>query len=162
MWFWRCNFEKAKILLLASPRGGVAASLNKWCAASVLDADGVVFLGRSIGTPPRPREKWMLRDIFLIARPPLLAVMRGGEFSFLKTLPNLDRCASRVPITGRGPDQKHEGTFAWLNDGCYKSAYGNGKRRSPPPMVLFESPFTSMTPGLCAKTLVTLHRSWME
>src|SRR5215831_19773584 len=50
----------------------------------------------SIGTPPRPflrlragaralrGEKRMLRDIFLIARPPLLAVMRGGEFAFLK------------------------------------------------------------------------------
>jgi hypothetical protein len=26
----------------------------------------------------------MLRSIFLIARPPLLAVMRGGEFALLK------------------------------------------------------------------------------
>src|SRR5262249_23640967 len=29
---------------------------------------------------------------FLIARPPLLAVMRGGEFAFLKMAPNLDSC----------------------------------------------------------------------
>jgi len=46
----------------------------------LIDAAGVVFLVPSIGTPPRRREKRMLRDIFLIARQPLLAVMRGGEF----------------------------------------------------------------------------------
>src|SRR5215470_7278602 len=34
----------------------------------------------SIGKPPRPRGERTLRDIFLIARPPLLAVMQGGEF----------------------------------------------------------------------------------
>jgi len=34
----------------------------------------------SIGKPPRLRDQWMLRDIFLLARPPLLAVMQGGEF----------------------------------------------------------------------------------
>jgi hypothetical protein len=51
----------------------------------LIDAAGVVFLVPSIGTPPRPflrlragalalrGEKRMLRDIFLIARPPLLA-----------------------------------------------------------------------------------------
>jgi len=39
----------------------------------------VVFLFDLIGKPPRPRYKWMLRDIFLLARPPLLAVMRGRE-----------------------------------------------------------------------------------
>jgi hypothetical protein len=52
----------------------------------LIDAAGEVFLVPSIGTPPRPREsgKRTLRDIFLIAQPPLLAVMRGGEFSFLK------------------------------------------------------------------------------
>ena len=44
----------------------------------LIDAAGVVFLVRSIGTPPCPRKKRMLRSIFLIARPPLLAVMRGG------------------------------------------------------------------------------------
>jgi hypothetical protein len=33
----------------------------------------------SIGKPHRPRYLWMLRDIFLLARPPLLAVMQGGE-----------------------------------------------------------------------------------
>src|SRR5262245_21403101 len=34
----------------------------------------------SIGKPPRPRGQRTLRDILLIARPPLLAVMQGGEF----------------------------------------------------------------------------------
>src|SRR5262249_36831519 len=34
----------------------------------------------SIGKPPRPRDQWMLRDIFLLARPPLLAVMQGGVY----------------------------------------------------------------------------------
>jgi hypothetical protein len=34
-----------------------------------------------IREPPRPRAQWMLRDIFLVARPPLLAVMQGGEFA---------------------------------------------------------------------------------
>jgi hypothetical protein len=58
-----------------------------------IDAAGVVFLVRSIGTPPCPRKKRMLRSIFLIARPPLLAVMRGGEFALLKMAPNLDSCA---------------------------------------------------------------------
>jgi len=35
----------------------------------------------------------MLRDVFLIARLPLLAAMRGGEFAFLKMAPHLDTCA---------------------------------------------------------------------
>jgi len=37
----------------------------------------VVFLIVLIGKPPRPRCKRMLRAVFLIARPPLLAVMQG-------------------------------------------------------------------------------------
>jgi len=31
------------------------------------------------GKPPRPRDQRMLRDISFVARPPLLAVMQGGE-----------------------------------------------------------------------------------
>jgi len=46
----------------------VAASLIKWCEATEKDAAGVVFL----------------RGIFLVARPPLLAVMQGGEFARLR------------------------------------------------------------------------------
>src|SRR5467141_1389433 len=65
--------------LLASPQGGVAASSIKFREATEADAAGVVFLLFSIGKPPRPRYQWRLRDIPLIARPPLLAVMQGGE-----------------------------------------------------------------------------------
>src|SRR5881397_3627326 len=35
----------------------------------------------SIGKPPRPRDQRKLRDILLLARPPLLAVMQGGEYA---------------------------------------------------------------------------------
>jgi hypothetical protein len=35
----------------------------------------------STGKPPRPRVERMLRGIFLVARPPLLAVMQGGEYA---------------------------------------------------------------------------------
>src|SRR5436190_10788692 len=69
------------IPLLASPQGGVAASSRKCCEATEADAAGVVFLLFSIGKPPRPRAQRRLRDIFLIARPPLLAVMQGGEYA---------------------------------------------------------------------------------
>src|SRR5215510_4287575 len=34
----------------------------------------------SIGKPPRPRDDRRLRDFFLIARPPLLALVQGGEW----------------------------------------------------------------------------------
>jgi len=67
------------IPLLASPQAGVAASSKKFREATEADAAGVVFLFVSIGKPPRPRDQRMLRDILLIARPPLLAVMQGGE-----------------------------------------------------------------------------------
>jgi hypothetical protein len=59
----------------------VAASSKKIREATEADAAGVVFLSIAIGKPPRPRYQWMLRDIALIARPPLLAVMQGGELS---------------------------------------------------------------------------------
>src|SRR5439155_22864362 len=35
----------------------------------------------SIGKPPRPRDQWMLRGILLIAQPPLLAMVQGGEYA---------------------------------------------------------------------------------
>src|SRR5262245_39395731 len=41
----------------------------------------------SIGKPPRLRDQRRLRDICLIARPPLLAVMQGGESRTL-TIPS--------------------------------------------------------------------------
>ena len=39
-----------------------------------------------IGKPPRPRYQWRLRDTPLIARPPLLAVMQGGECACSKLI----------------------------------------------------------------------------
>src|SRR5437588_5837244 len=88
------------IPLLASPQGGVAASSIEFRAATEADAAGVVFLLFSIGKPPRPRGQGgfaTLRDILLIARPPLLvflgcalsrlrfaAVMQGGEYACSK------------------------------------------------------------------------------
>src|SRR5215467_13627875 len=38
----------------------------------------------SAGKPPRPRVQRRLRDILLIAWPPLLAVMQGGELPSFK------------------------------------------------------------------------------
>src|SRR3989442_10213704 len=88
----RINCRQAYIPLLASPQGGVAASSKKFRAATEADADGVVFFSDSVGKPPRPLlrlravalalrgNQRMLRVIFLIALPPLLAVMQGGEW----------------------------------------------------------------------------------
>src|SRR5262245_30891574 len=78
-------------LLRVNPETGLFYIVN-----SLSDAAGVVFFVRSIGTPPCPRKKRMLRSIFLIARPPLLAVMRGGEIALLKIAPNLDSCVKLV------------------------------------------------------------------
>src|SRR5262245_17873715 len=73
---------------ITARRGGGVT--KKMVRSLLMGAAGVVFLVPSIGTPPRPREKRMLRNIFLIARPPLLAVMRGGGFAILKIVPTLD------------------------------------------------------------------------
>src|SRR5213594_863335 len=62
---------------ITARRGGCV--VKKCCEATEADAAGVVFLLFSIGKPPRPRDQRMLRGILLIARPPLLAVMQGGE-----------------------------------------------------------------------------------
>jgi hypothetical protein len=69
--------RERKIPLLASPQGGVAASSTRFRAATEADADGVVFLIRK--TTPVSLAAEASRH-FLIARPPLLAVMQGGEF----------------------------------------------------------------------------------
>ena len=92
MWFRGVILKKANSppRITARRGGGVT---KKMARSLLIDAAGVVFLVRSIGTPPCPRNKRMLRSIFLIARPPLLAVMRGGEFALLKMVPTLDSCA---------------------------------------------------------------------
>src|SRR5438093_9973257 len=65
------------IPLLASLQGGVAASSRKCCEATEADAAGVVFLCVFNGkTTPAARSADASRHL-LIARPPLLAVMKG-------------------------------------------------------------------------------------
>ena len=73
----------ARIPLLASLQGGVAAPSRKCRAASLAGRrrGGFRF---NWNTTPASRKR-MLRDIFLIARPPLLAVMRGGEFAAIQS-----------------------------------------------------------------------------
>ena len=51
--------------------------------ATEADAAGVVFLFFSFGKPPRPRCQRMLCGVLLIARPPLLAVMQGGDYRLI-------------------------------------------------------------------------------
>jgi hypothetical protein len=77
------SFEKANSppRITARRGGGV---VNELMRSFHIDAAGVVFLIPSHrNTTPASREAEAAR-YFLIARPPLLAVMRGGEFALLK------------------------------------------------------------------------------
>src|SRR5262249_48978105 len=89
----RITAAKRKRVSAQPQEGGVVASSQKFREATEADAAGVVFRNAAIGKPPRPREKPMLRDIFLIARPPLLAVMQGGESVSFHMAANLDSSA---------------------------------------------------------------------
>src|SRR5262245_60549340 len=60
---------------IAARRGGGVT--KKKARSLLMHAAGVVFLVSASGTPPRPRDKRMLRDTVLIDRPPLLVAMRG-------------------------------------------------------------------------------------
>src|SRR5438067_680244 len=87
------KLQSRVIPLLASPQGGVGCVINKISRShrSRRSRGGFPFV--SIGKPPRPLfrlradalalrgDQRMLRDIFLIARPPLLAVMQGGDYA---------------------------------------------------------------------------------
>src|SRR5439155_5409752 len=67
------------IPLLASPQGGVAASSRKYREATETDAAGVVFLFVLIWkTTPASLSADASRHL-IVARPPLLAVMQGGN-----------------------------------------------------------------------------------
>src|ERR1051326_4564335 len=80
------NVWERNIPLLASPQGGVAASSIERSEATETDAAGVVFLFvLNRKTTPASRSR-TLRGILLIARPPLLAVMQGGESASPKHL----------------------------------------------------------------------------
>jgi hypothetical protein len=65
--------------LLAPQQGGVAASSRQYRVATEADADGVGFLSLVSENHPGLAGLRRLRGIFLIASPPLLAVMQGGE-----------------------------------------------------------------------------------
>src|SRR6266516_4803891 len=73
------KLESSVIPLLASRQGGVAASSSKFRAATEADAAGVVFLLFSSENHPGLAISRGFAIIFLIARPPLLALMQGGE-----------------------------------------------------------------------------------
>src|SRR5437870_10999850 len=63
---------------ITARRGGCA--VNKEVAKLPCSAQtGWFSFLFSIGKPPRPRDQRRLREIFLVARPPLLAAMQGGE-----------------------------------------------------------------------------------
>src|SRR5262245_58776280 len=80
------SFSTRRIPLLASPRGGVAERSRKYCAASFLRGQGGVPIERTRNTTPAASIR-RLRAIFLVTPPPLLAVMRGGDFAFFKMTP---------------------------------------------------------------------------
>ena len=63
-------------------RGGVAAPSRKCREASLDGADGVVLIKKIyswLNEPPRPRRIRCLREILLMARPPLLR--QGGDYA---------------------------------------------------------------------------------
>src|ERR1051326_5259070 len=69
---------------ITARRGGCV--INKCREATEADADGMVFLVvRNRKTTPASRLR-TLRDILLIAQPPLLAVVQGGESARPKPL----------------------------------------------------------------------------
>src|SRR4029453_11482763 len=65
--------------------GGVIKQLMR---SLLIDADGVVFLVPSIGAPPRPRKKRMLRNILFdrSATPPRGDARRGVRLALDKRL----------------------------------------------------------------------------
>src|SRR5215467_161295 len=78
---------------MTARRGGCV--IKNYREATKADADGVVFLSW-LGKPPRPRFQRMLRGIFLIARPPLLAVMQGGDYCAFAPVAPFTRSANTV------------------------------------------------------------------
>src|SRR5690242_1865436 len=75
------SWNRAKLPSLHHRKEGRVPSQIRFREATKADAAGGVFLWYSIGKQPRPRVRGRLGVIFLTARPPLLAVMQGGEYS---------------------------------------------------------------------------------
>src|SRR5262249_15993357 len=74
------NCSSAKVPSLHHSKEGGLRHKSNVAKPPLLAQTGWFSLRVSIGKPPRPRGQRTLRDIFLIARLPLLAVMQGGEF----------------------------------------------------------------------------------
>src|SRR5215510_9985706 len=74
------NRRRAKVPSLHHSKEGWLRHKSNVAKPPLLAQTGWFSLRVSIGKPPRPRGQRKLRDIFLIARPPLLAVMQGGDF----------------------------------------------------------------------------------
>src|SRR5262245_57510598 len=73
------NRRSAKLPSLHRSKEGWLRHKSNVAKPPLLAQTGWFPLRVSIGKPPRPRGERTLRDIFLIARPPLLAVMQGGD-----------------------------------------------------------------------------------
>src|SRR5262249_10700660 len=84
-------------------------------AKPLIDAAEVVFLVPSIGTPPRPREKRMLRDIFLIARPPLIVPKMKVCSMLINSSPACGKCGKAERLSEAFPSScgnPHQGEAA--------------------------------------------------
>src|ERR1051326_4646279 len=78
---------------MTARRGGCV--INECCEATETDAAGVVFLVvLNRKTTPASRSK-EAPQCFLIARPPLLAVMQGGECARPKLLDTFSRAPAK-------------------------------------------------------------------
>ena len=75
----KLKFRRSGSPLLASPQGGVAASSRKISRSDRIDAAGVVFLLFCRSTTPASQAT-DASQYLLIAQPPLLAVMQGGDY----------------------------------------------------------------------------------
>src|SRR5207247_8805781 len=96
---------------ITARRGGCV--VKKCCEATEADADGVVFLVFSIGKPPRPRDQRMLRGI-LVARPPLLAVMQGGEYPQFQIHSHLGRPPLQSRVVSKPSSRvRHADPYGW-------------------------------------------------
>src|SRR5262245_38612334 len=94
------NRRRAKVPSLHHSKEGWLRHKSNVAKPPLLAQTGWFSLCVSIGKPPRPRAQRTLRDIFLIARPPLLAVMQGGEFC-APAIPSQALAARILLVLGR-------------------------------------------------------------
>src|SRR5215510_3258475 len=82
-------FNKANSPPRITARRGGRAIKKILRSIRLLRGQGGVPIERTRNTTPAASIR-RLRAIFLVTPPPLLAVMRGGDFALLKMAPNLD------------------------------------------------------------------------